>query len=402
MFLTATVKDRDGVTRQIGREAVSSSELAASLREEGMVVLSVSAPPVRETKRPPRRFRLRRMSSFNVEMGLRQLSSMLSSGVTLLLAVRTVSEQAPARRAGFLWGEVADKIQGGSSFASALEDDARTFGEITVRLAEVGEKSGELEHAVRRAADQLETERNLRTAVVNALVYPVLTLLVTIGVSGYLVGVVIPRLGEFLSETGGELPAVTELLLDISGWFTAHVVHLAVGALAAAALWWTVRRTASGREAEDVLLLRLPVAGKILRTAGTAVFARSIQIMTESGVTLLDSLDTASGIVSNARLRRRIKEARAAIVAGSSLADSLAGAREFMPMLRHMAAVGEVSGSLPGAFGETARFHELVLAIAVKRLGILIEPVMIVVTSVIVGFVYIAFFMALFAVATAG
>ena len=90
-----------------------------------------------------------------------------------------------------------------------------------------------------------------------------------------------------------------------------------------------------------------------------------------------------------------------AIVAGSSLSDSLAGAREFMPMLRHMAAVGEVSGSLPNAFRETARYHELVLAITIKRLGIFIEPVMILITGTIVGFVYIAFFMALFAIATA-
>lgn len=402
MLLTATVKDRSGVTRHISREAVSPSELAAALREEGMLVVCVNVParPAAAKKRKTCGFR--RMSTFSVEMGLRQLSSMLSSSVTLLVALRTIAEQAPSRRAGALWNEVADKILGGSSFANALESDIGTFGVITVRLAEVGEKSGELERAMRRAADQLESVRNLKTAVVNALVYPVLTLLMTIGVSAYLVGVVIPKLGEFLSESGGELPAITALLIDISDWFSTYSLHVLAGVLAAAALWWAIGRSDAGREAEDVFLLKIPLVGKILRVAGTAIFARSVQIMTESGVALLDSLDTACGIVSNTRLKRRIGEARAFIVSGGSLADSLAPAKEFMPMLRHMAAVGEVSGSLPGAFEETARYHELVLAITIKRLGILMEPVMITITAAIVGFVYIAFFMALFAIATAG
>jgi type IV pilus assembly protein PilC len=287
------------------------------------------------------------------------------------------------------------------SFAAALEDDVGTFGEITVRLAEVGEKTGELENTMRRAADQLENARDLRTAVVNALVYPALALITTFAVTAYLVGVVIPKLGEFLVESGGELPAITQFLLDISGWFRLYSLDVLVWTVAAAALWWAVRLTEKGREFEDALILRVPLAGKVLKVAGTAIFARSVQIMTESGLTLLDTLDTSARIVTNRRLRRRVETCRAAIVAGSSLSDSLAEAREFMPMLRHMAAVGEVSGSLPNAFRETARYHELVLAITIKRLGIFIEPVMILITGTIVGFVYIAFFMALFAIATA-
>lgn len=402
MVFTATVRDRDGNTRQIVRNAVSSSDFAAALRSEGLLVVSVSEAPEDSSGRPKnRRFRFRRMSSFAVEMGLRQISSMLTSGITLLLAVRTVAEQSPSRRVRRVWDSIADKIVGGMSFAAALEDDVGTFGEITVRLAEVGEKTGELENTMRRAADQLENARDLRTAVVNALVYPALALITTFAVTAYLVGVVIPKLGEFLVESGGELPAITQLLLDVSGWFRLYSLDVLVWTVAAAATWWAVRLTEKGREFEDALILRVPLAGKVLKVAGTAIFARSVQIMTESGLTLLDTLDTSARIVTNRRLRRRVETCRAAIVAGSSLSDSLAEAREFMPMLRHMAAVGEVSGSLPNAFRETARYHELVLAITIKRLGIFIEPVMILITGTIVGFVYIAFFMALFAIATA-
>ena len=148
-------------------------------------------------------------------------------------------------------------------------------------------------------------------------------------------------------------------------------------------------------------MLRIPVTGRILRLSGTTLFARSMQIMTESGVTLLDALATGVRLMSNRRLRRRVRDAHDGVLGGRSLAESLGPAVEFTPMLRHMAAVGEVGGALPETFGETARLHEMMLAIAVKRFGMLIEPVMIVVTGAIVGFVYIAFFTAIFTIAGA-
>jgi type IV pilus assembly protein PilC len=166
-----------------------------------------------------------------------------------------------------------------------------------------------------------------------------------------------------------------------------------------AAVWIAVRLNEPGREIEDAFLLKVPVVGRILRLSGTALFARSMQIMAESGVPLIDTLDTCGRLMANRRFRRRVAATRDGVIQGQSLADSLKPAVEFMPMLRRMAAVGEVSGSLPESFGETARFHEMLLAIAVKRFGILIEPVMIAITGGIVGFVYIAFFMALFAIA---
>ena len=189
--------------------------------------------------------------------------------------------------------------------------------------------------------------------------------------------------------------------MDFSDWVNANGLVILACVGGAAAAWMAVRLHSGGRELEDVFLLKVPVVGRILRLSGTALFARSMQIMTESGVPLLDSLATGARLMANRRFRRRVAAAHDGVMRGQTLAESLEPASEFMPMLRRMAAVGEVSGSLPESFGETARFHEMLLAIAVKRFGILIEPVMIAVTGGIVGFVYIAFFMALFAIAGA-
>jgi type IV pilus assembly protein PilC len=294
---------------------------------------------------------------------------------------------------------VREHVFRGGTFADALAGHPRRFDEMAVRLAEVGEKTGELERSLSRAADQMEARRNLRAAVVNALLYPVIAVLLAIGVSTYLVVAVIPKVAEFLKSGGTDLPAMTQALMDFSAWVVANGPVILAATGGALAAWFAVRMNETGRELEDVVLMKTPVTGRILRLSGTALFARSMQIMTEAGVPLVDALATGGRLLANRRLRRRVANAREAVMRGSPLAKSLDPAVEFMPMLASMAAVGETGGALPEAFGETARFHEMLLAVAVKRFGMLMEPVMILVTGGMVGFVYIAFFMAIFAIA---
>ena len=394
-------KDLTGIERRFEREANSREELLATLRSEKLLVLEISE--AREENPLPPWFHpawLRPYGSFDVEIGLRQLASMLRSGVTLLTAVTTVAEQALKPRARLSWSRIAGQIFQGKSFASALSEQPQYYSELVVRLAEVGERSGELEHAVSRAADQLEARRNLRTQVINALIYPVLAVLMAFGVSTYLVVAVIPKIAQFLESGGAELPEITQMLMDFSAWVKINGLSIVLWSLTAVVSWFVVRLNEKGREYEDVALLHLPIAGNILRLSGTALFARSVSIMTGSGVTLLDTLQVGARLLQNRRFRNRVIVARERVLRGATLAESLSSAREFTPMLRRMTAVGEVTGSLPEAFGETARFHEMMLEVAVRRFGVLIEPVMIVITGAIVGFVYIAFFMALFSIAS--
>ena len=400
MRFEVTAKDTAGVRRTFSRDAETREALMAQLRSEGLLVLDVHEE-IQARELPPfwHLSWLKPVTGFDVEMGLRQLASMLRSGVTLLKGLATVQDQAFSPRAKRTWMRVKAHVFQGGSFAEALGKQPKRFGEIVVRLAEVGEKSGELEHAVTRAADQMEARRNLRSAVINALLYPVLAVVMATGVSVYLVVAVIPKISEFLRAGGAELPALTQSLMDFSAWVNTNGLTILACLGGAVAAWCTIRLHEGGRELEDVFLLKIPITGRILRLSGTALFARALQIMLESGVPLLDALATSARLMSNRRFRRRAAAAHDGVMRGLPLAESLAPATEFMPMLGRMAAVGEVSGSLPEAFGETARFHEMLLALAVKRFGMLIEPVMIVVTGCIVGFVYIAFFMALFAIA---
>lgn len=403
----AKIKDRMGNRKTITRTAESKTELISSLRAEGSIVLAVDidadSNDLQNYKKPPfwHPSWLKPVTGFDVEMGFRQLASMLKSGVSLLSALQTVASQARHPRAARLWNAVYSDICSGKSLSDALEARRKTFGGISVQLVRVGEHSGELDASLNGAADQLESRRNLRMMVMNALAYPALATLMAVGVSAYLVVAVIPKIAEFLEQGGATLPAMTQMLVDLSGWLKLNGMSIVYSLAAVIAFVFVVRSFPRSREIFDLCMLKIPVTGHILRLSETAVFSKAMSLLLNSGVSLLESLSVTKSLLSNARLSRRVGDAYDHVMRGSSLADALYPAREFMPMLPRMAAVGETTGSLGDSFAEVARFHELTLSITIKRFSVTIEPVMILVTAGIVGFVYISFFMALFSMAGA-
>jgi type IV pilus assembly protein PilC len=396
-------RDANGIKKEILCEADSIASAAEKIRSEGVLILNVSEVKDEEHSIPiwhPARFL--RMSSFDIEIGLRQISSMLKSGVPLLEALRTAQEQARNVNGQKTWKDIHDRILSGSSFGDALDEKRKKFGDITVQLARVGEQTGELEFSLEKAAEHLEARRNLRTMVVNALIYPFIAVILAIGVSAFLVVSVIPKIAAFLQSGGASLPPITQSLIDISNWVISNGVYILLALASVVGGWLLVRISETGRELQDVFLLKLPVTGKVMRLSATALFARSIETMITSGVTLLDSLNVASKLMSNTRLRKRIITIHEETVNGRTFSNALKDAVEFMPMLHRMAAVGEMTGSLASNLGETARFYEMMLAILIRRFSVMIEPVIICITGIIVGYVYIAFFTAVFSMANAG
>ncbi len=396
-----TTRDAGGLTVKGTLAAPSVEALTAELRARGLLVLDVeTVTTAREPGQPtwnPRTW-LGAMT-FDVEMGFQQLATMLRGGLGLLAALRTVADQARRPRVAALWHRVAGKIEQGATFAGALEAQGRVFSPHVVQLARVGEATGELDVALGRAAEHLERARQLRITVINALAYPATVVVLACGVAIFLVAGVIPKIQRYLGGRGRELPVLTQWLLDASAFVQAALPYAGVCGAAAVIALVCLRRWPPGRLAIDRMLLRLPVAGAVLRLAGTATVARGLGTLIESGVTLLDALGTAAALPGNQAMRERLVSAREIVLRGGTLAGALAGGSEFMPMLPRMVAVGESAGTLASVLAEVARFHEAQLLATVRRLSVLIEPVVIVVVGGIVGFVYIAFFLALFSLA---
>lgn len=335
--------------------------------------------------------------SLDVEMAFSQISVMLRGGLTLLLAIRTAAEQTQNQSLGRKLNRIADRIQDGSSFHGALQEH-KCFPEVAVQLARVGEETGMLDQVLNRAAAQMEQKRKIVTSLLTALAYPMVVAVAALGVSAYLVIVVIPELQKFLGAMGRQLPAMTQFLLDISGFLQTHGLMMTILLVTSVLSMIVIYNWAPGRLWIDRQLLRVPLIGRVLRLAGTASFASAFAVLIQSGITVLDALRTTEQLHRNRFLAQCISNARDAVMRGETLSQPLSVPNAYMPMLPRMIAVAENTGELDEILTETAKFHEEQLQAAIRRLSALVEPLIILVVGGIVGFVYISFFVALFSV----
>jgi type IV pilus assembly protein PilC len=399
---TFTARDAAGRTQNGELTAETSGALVNELRGRGWIVLDVQTASA-----PPGAGFLSKLSpgywlppaKVDVEIGFQQLSSMLRSGLTLLSAIKTTAEQARRASMTRIWERVYERIEEGSSFANALAEHPKCFPDFVVQLVHVGEESGTLELVLTRAATQLERARNLKVQVFNAMMYPAIVLLLALGVTSFMLISLIPKLQKFLAMRHKTLPAMTQALLTMSDAAQVSLPYVAVLAPFAILAGIAFYRWPTGRMACDRFALRIPIVGKILRVAATASFARTLGLLLQSGVSLLSALTTVERLMSNRLIAAHIEDVRETVMQGGTLAAPLLQRRIFMAMVPRMVAVGETTGSLDPVLDEVANFHEKELAATIRRLSVLIEPAIIVLVGGIVGFVYIAFFVALYSLA---
>ena len=324
---------------------------------------------------------------------LQQLAVMLGSGLELVPSLRELSVHSPNRRDRQVCGELAVAIERGDSLEAALAK-AKAFPAVVMRLVRVGEETGELPTMLRRAADFLDARRQSKGKLVAALAYPSLVAAAACSVAGYLVVYAIPKLGTFLEAMGRELPAMTQSLLDLSeavrrfGPAATAIAFLMVAAFAIAYGW------KPGRYRIDRALLRVPLVGQLIQMAETRQLASSLALMLRSGVFLPEALQTTAVLHRNSYLADRVAKSPDRLAAGSDLSTALGG-HGFASMLPSMIAVGERTGELPAALEHVATFYGSQLDARLQRLTRLIEPAIIAVVGGGVGYVYVAFFMAL-------
>lgn len=334
----------------------------------------------------------------DIEVSLRQLAVMLRSGLTLLDALRMLCEQSHRASMQKVWEIICQDILNGESLGISMERQ-KCFPNLVIHLTRVGEQTGELDLVLSRAADTIENWRKLRSQIMTAMAYPLVVFIAAVGVAAFMVFHVIPKIQQFLSGMGKSLPAMTQALVDITQFCNDYVWHgLAILVISITA-FIVLRMSPRGRWWTDRVFLRMPILGGALRTAGSLAFARNISTLLNSGVSLLESLKSIEQLLSNKYLASIVEEARDRVVQGRTLADALKNRNGFSPMLCRMAAIGESSGRLDEIMAEAARFYDDELQRSIRRLAALVEPAMLLIVGGIVGFVYISFFMALFAAA---
>ena len=325
-----------------------------------------------------------RLSPMLLALTTRQMATLVASGMPLDQALTALAEQTDHPGTARLLEAIRDQVAAGEPLAAAMSRFPRTFSDLYRGLVAVGAETGQLGAVLSRLADYLEARQVLRQKFTLALIYPALITIIALGVITTLLLYVVPQIVAVYQQSRQTLPFLTRALIASSdflrstGWYW-------LGAMALFAIGVTLLlRREYWRDRWHTLLLRLPVAGRVLSGLDTARFASTLSILTGSGAPLLRALDTAAGVVWARPMRRAADAVAAHVREGVSLARALASQRVFPPLLVHLVANGEQSGQLPVMLDRAARAQEQDVERRLTWLAALVQPLLIVFMGAIV------------------
>lgn len=390
----------------IGKVQAEEARAAASLlRQQGLRVLRVAAEGegaglAREIDLSSLA-KLRSVSNQTLVFFFRQMAFMLRAGLPVLHALDLAENQISSLRLRDVVRQLRTDIAAGSQLSQAMAKHPDVFSKLAVNLVVAGENTGELDLIVDRLATHLEKRGQLRSQMINAMIYPTVVVLAAIGVATFLVLKIIPKFAQFLATQGKPLPASTQFLIDLSAFIVANGFWILGLVIAMVVALVASYRTRKGRLVLDRNLLRLPVMGNLVMTGSMAQMTWGLSMLLRSGVTVFDGLRITSSLLGNRVLSNRLHQASDTILTGRDLASSLRD--PVMPILvTQMIAIGEHTGTLDRVLQELGTFYEHRMEVGIKRLSAMIEPALILVIGSMVGFVYYAFFQALFSLTSRG
>lgn len=325
----------------------------------------------------------------------RQLATMVSAGVPLTRALRTLSEQTDSKSLQEIMPEVVKDVEGGLSLADALAKHPKGFDDIYVNMVRAGETGGILEDVLNKLANQQEKDAKIRGKVKSAMVYPIVIIVVTVGAFFFLMTTIVPKIGGIARDLGGEnfeFPIQTKITLAVSDFLVAQGPLIVIGTVVSIILLSKYFKSKKGRPVYHKLLLKIPIISTILTKVAVARFARIFSALSSAGVPIVESLKVTSKAINNAVIEAELNEATKAVTAGKPLSVSLTGSKTFPPIVAQMMTVGEETGEIGTVLIKIADFYEDEVERAAETLASVIEPVMIIVLGGMVGFIAFSIF----------
>lgn len=350
--------------------------------------LNVFPKEVTEYVHDEKRFLFRKKHGDALPTVARQLSTLLASGVPLVEALKTLSEESTGYWKGLLI-DVKEKVSAGASLSRALEGYTGIFPESFITMVSAGEQSGTLDKVLDRLAGFLEKQASIKAQVKIAMIYPIMMVCVGFIVMSFLFTFVIPKIVKIFEDTKSALPFITVVLIAISNFFVHYWWLVACLAAAFATCLRKVYRTR--RDLVDMAMLRLP--GNVVQSLYYTRFSRTLGFLLEGGLPMLRALDLSSKAIGNSVYEKRIRDAVKRVAEGARLSSSLEG---FPPVLLQLIATGEKSGRIVEVLNKAADSYEEVFGRSVKKALSLLEPVMILAMGLVVSFIVLAVLLPMF------
>ena len=403
------VADRAGALSRGRAQAENAGDLILRFREQGSLVVAIrpaagdgavfggaAAPALTESMRQT----LLRLSS-GVGLGTLvlftgQLAAMLGGGLHLVRILTSLAGETTNQKFRKVLTSVRDSVTGGTSFADALGQFPFVFDKLYVSVVRAGELSGSLPGVLDTLTVYLEKTASLRRKVRGAIAYPSVILFVSLSVVFIMIVKIVPIFENVYARANATLPAPTRTLLWVSGLVRYYTVTVVLLLLLAAAGVYVALQTGQGRRIFDRIKLGFPMFGQLIRKAIMARVCRTLAVLLNSGIPLIEAMETVSRVAGNRVIEQALTDATRRMRDGGTIAATLRETGQFPAMIIQLVATGEESGTLPTMLGKAAVYYEQQVDNSVATLSTLIEPVMIVIMGAIAGAVIFALYLPIF------
>ncbi len=381
-------KDKNEQMQKGSFEAVDKEAVIEALRKKKMTVISVKEEKASLSKYIQD---FGYVTSTEKVMFSKELSTMVGAGIPIAQAVHILGEQNTNNKMKKAISEIGQDIEGGLSLSSAMNKHPQIFSPLYINMVRAGEVGGILDETLEKMADEIEKEHELIASIRGAMIYPSVILTALIGVVVYLLIKIIPQISAVFTELGSELPASTRFLLFLSDSVRSYgiiigVVFVAFIFAAVSAL----RKNKKLRYSWHLFLVKMPVFGKLMKKVNITRFTRTLGSLLSSGVAVLEAIDISSGVLKNEVFKKEIREAAIKIKDGSTIAEPLKTSKVFPAMVPQMIAVGEDTGTLDKILLKLTGFYQKEVDHTIKNLSSLLEPIMMIVIGIGVGFVIVS------------
>ena len=331
-----------------------------------------------------------RISTRDLALMTRQLAVLLRAGMPLVSTLAAVVEQVTRPRLKAALFDVRDRVNGGSSFADALAEQPRVFSPLYINMVRAGEASGTLEEVLVRLADILEHHSRLKSQIISSLAYPGFMGVFAVGVIVFMMTFIIPRITSIFERQEVDLPGITLALIAVSDFIASYWFLIIGFILGIYAIWrtWVTRK--EGRKTWDRIKLKIPIFGPLHLKLVCARFSRTLGTMLKSGLTMLPALDVVNSVLENTHIQEHMDDVKAGVRRGRDLAIPLKETGLFPPMMIHMVELGQRSGAIEEMLIKVADTYDDDVRLTIDAAVGLLEPIVIIVMGVFVGFLVLA------------
>jgi type II secretory pathway component PulF len=397
---TYTARTKTGQRAQGVIEAQDRRAAVTLLEQQGLSPFAVDekAEPARAVSGGARftwwTGRRKRMSTRDVLTFTTELSDLLSSGMSLGNALNCLANRKTGRESDVIIAGLRDEIVRGASLSDALGQYPETFPTLYASMIKAGEASGALPLVLQRLVTHYERVQETKEKIVMALVYPLIVLAMGAGTLIFTMVYVIPKFEKVFEQLNATLPMSTQILISSSRFLVRYGIFLAIGIVIVTVLVQRLLKTAGGRLWWHGLQLRLPLIRGVVAAGTFANFARTLETLLSNGVPVLQALSIVEQTISNRRIAGEVRNVRERVTDGTSISGPLAAGGVFPPIMTDMLAIGEQTGDVPGALSHISRRYENELDRNLKIFMTALEPILILLIALVVGFVAVSIVMA--------